>query len=476
MISAVTFALMGLLILALTSTAVYAYGKGYGINKEGYVLSFRNLGPFIAAISIGMAWANSPALFVAPLQAYNVGLVGWFWFSFGNIITLMVFAYAAQYVRSNMPEGYTMAGYLREQHGNFLHKVYIIAGLTTSTVYLCVGIVAAATMISLMAGIDKIYTTTVLTCIALTLSFRTGFRATVLTEVLKFALIVCTLFGILAYLFYDPSIKPFTEGLGGIKGTGADIFGTANAWAVFATFGIITFVSQMSAPWADNNFIQRAFAFGGDKRKIYIAFIFGAIFFALVPISTGIIGATGVANGVTLPQGGDMQYIILYIINSLVGYPALLFYCFIVMLSTVSIVDSQLTNTASIVRNDVLSYFNLDDETALRYTRYALLISGALAIAIVNVSFVNLFYIFMLGGVIRGVMGLQTVGLVFKPQWFHNIITPAIMLVGIILAIVGYTYSNIYKDTAIILPMMLTLVFGTPLLSIVGSRLITKKD
>ena len=332
MIEVSTLILMAIALVAITSTAVYAYGKGYGSSKEGFLLSLRNLGPAIAAISIGMAWTNSPAIFVAPLQAYNVGLVGWFWFIFGNALTLAVFAFAAQHIRATLPEGYTMAGYLRKSHGETIHKVYLTTAVVNSIVVMCTALVAGATLVSVLAGIPKLHSTVALVALALTLSFRTGFRATVLTEVIKFVVLVGSLIGLIAYLFTTPDIKFFTEGLGGIKGTGSDIFGTATAWTVFATFGIITFMGQMSAPWADNNFIQRAFAFGGDRKMIWISFVLGAVVFVLTPIMTGMIGFFGAANQIAVPAGAG-QNTIIHLVNLMIGPTAMLVICFMVLLS-----------------------------------------------------------------------------------------------------------------------------------------------
>lgn len=472
MIDIFTLVLMVIALVAITSTAVYTYGKGYGASKEGYLLSLRNLGPSIAAISIGMAWTNSPAIFVAPLQAYNVGLVGWFWFMFGNALTLAVFAFAAQHIRATLPEGYTMAGYLRQSHGETMHKLYLSTAIINSVIVMCTALVAGSTMISVLSGIPKLYSTIALVALALTLSFRTGFRATVLTEVIKFVVLVGGFLALVSYLFITPDIKLFTEGLGGIKGTGADIFRTATAWTVFATFGIIAFMGQMSAPWADNNFIQRAFAFGGNHKTVWISFVLAAVIFTLTPIMTGMIGFFGVANQIALPVGAG-QNAIIFIVNQMIGPTAMLVICFMVLLSTIAITDSQLTNSAALIRHDIIDNYKLDEETSLRYTRYALLLTGIIGVLIVNIPFVNLVYIFLLQNVFRAVLGLTTAGLIFKPKYFDGKITAAVLTVMIIACTTGFTLMEIYNtNKELTLPLVLAGVFATPILSALLSKVI----
>lgn len=456
----------------MTSIPVYFYAKGYGNNKESFLLSLRNLTPAVAGISLGMAWANSPALFISSGQAYNVGLVGWFWFVIGNILTLAVFGWGAQKVRQTLPEGYTMAGYMKKIHGPSIHKNYLVCSVIISFAVLCIGLVAISTLIAITSGISKLLASLIIVAIAATLSFRAGFRATVLVEIVKFA-IALIVFGFILYsLSTLDTIKGFADGLAGIKGTGGDIIGTENAWKVFATFGIVTFIGQMSAPWVDNNFIQRAFAYGGDKKKIYRSFILGALFFAVFPITTGIVAFYGVANAanVVVPDGQG-QYVIVHIINQLIGHGAAIAFCLVAFLSSLAIVDDQINNFSDLFKNDVIEAWKISEDKQLLYTRVGSVIFAGLGVAVLNLGFVNLLYVLLLGNIIRASMGLTTVGLIFRPGWFNANRTGIMLTVSLILTAIGFTYITIEGLKEYILPLTLISFVGTPIASYLISRI-----
>jgi len=458
-----------MLIFLTSSGLIYAFGRGYSFRKEGFLLSYRNLGPIISAISIGMAWAGTPALFIASGQAFGVGLVGLFWFSIGNILTLMLFAFAAQKIRQAVPEGYTLSDFIKEKYGNLSSKVYTYAALVINYVTICVTMVAVVFFINALSGIDKLWISLSLILVSLTLSFKTGFRATVITEMLKFALVVLGLGGIVLALAINPDIKNFTDGIGGVKGLGSDIFGTATAWTVFSTFGIITFFAQISAPWADNNFSQRAFAFGGDQNKIWISYVLGAIFFGVIPIMTGLIGFWGVANGV-IPS--NPQYAIVSIIEQLVGYPALLVLCSVVLITSVSIIDSQLSCAASLIRTNIINNLDIDETRGLMLTRIGMLILCLAGIITTNWPGITYGYIFLLAACCRLPMGLLTALLVFKPSWFTGKAICISIPLGIATALFGYSYIEYTGDKSWTLPLVLCCVFLPSALSAGLSRII----
>ena len=155
----------------------------------------------------------------------------------------------------------------------------------------------------------------------------------------------------------------------------------------------------------------------------------------------------------------------------MIGPTAMLAICFMVLLSTIAITDSQLTNSAALIRHDIIDNYNIEEETKLRYTRYALLLTGVIGVAIVNIPFVNLVYIFLLQNVIRAVIGLTTAGLVFRPKCFDGKITAAVITVMIIACATGFTLIEVYNaNKELTLPLVLAGVFATPIISMALSK------
>ena len=467
MFSAIEWYVIAISVFCLTYGLVQYFANGYGQNKESFLLSLRNITPIWLAISLGMAWANSPSFWVASGQAYNVGLVGWFWFSIGNIATLAVFGYAAQTVRKAMPDGYTLAGYFKTTHGILIHKTYVFCSILIALITACIALSAISTIISMTSDISRPLAGLLVIASAIFLSYRVGFRATALIELIKFATVVVVFGSIITYLSTTPTISSFANGLAGIKGNGNDIFGTVNAWTVFATFGIVTFLGQLSAPWVDNNFIQRAFAYKGNFNNIWKSYVFGALVFSFVCISCGVIAFFGVANAVPIEKGFE-QYAMMSIVNQLVGHPAAFALGFLAFISCLGIVDDQISNINSLVKNDILSD-KYDDKTSLFYTR---LVSAAAVVAVmifINLSWVNLLYFLLLGNIARCSIGSTTVGLIFRPKWFDGNITGIILLISFIITAIGFTTITLTGMKEFILPLTLASVFLTPTVAILLS-------
>ena len=82
-------AIFGLSMIALTAWV----GRGHQKNRAEFLVAGRSLGVWLAALSIAASWIWAPALFVASQKAYDQGLPGVFWFTFPNVLSLVLVGY-----------------------------------------------------------------------------------------------------------------------------------------------------------------------------------------------------------------------------------------------------------------------------------------------------------------------------------------------------------------------------------------------
>ena len=84
----------GIAILAAYAAVVFAltwwFASGYATSKEGFLVARRELNPIQGAMSTGAAWMWAPGMFISAQQAYQNGVVGLFWFTIGNFLSLIV--------------------------------------------------------------------------------------------------------------------------------------------------------------------------------------------------------------------------------------------------------------------------------------------------------------------------------------------------------------------------------------------------
>ena len=82
----VVFALIMILATSVTSRAHKWH------TAVGFMAAGRSVPWWLGAISICVTWIWAPALFISSKQAYENGLPGIFWFTFPNILSLMIIA------------------------------------------------------------------------------------------------------------------------------------------------------------------------------------------------------------------------------------------------------------------------------------------------------------------------------------------------------------------------------------------------
>src|SRR5450631_3433839 len=66
---------------------------------DGFMAAGRKVPWWLGAVSIAITWIWAPALFVSVQQAYQQGLPGIFWFTFPNILALVIIAPLAVRIR-----------------------------------------------------------------------------------------------------------------------------------------------------------------------------------------------------------------------------------------------------------------------------------------------------------------------------------------------------------------------------------------
>ena len=99
----------------------------------------RNVSWWLGATSIAASWIWAPALFVSVQVAYEKGLPGIFWFTFPNIIALLLFIFLAPKIREKLPYGYTLPQWIRYKLKirQFLREIAKIIEINKETVTLC---------------------------------------------------------------------------------------------------------------------------------------------------------------------------------------------------------------------------------------------------------------------------------------------------------------------------------------------------
>lgn len=456
----------GLIAFALT----YWYSRGYNDTKTSFLVARRELNTFQGSLSIAAAWLWAPGLFISTQQAYQNGLVGLFWFCIGNFLTLILFAYFANRLRAEMPNGFTFSGFIKEKFSARVQNIYIVEMIVLAVCAFAINILAGSKTVEILTGIPYQFSAVAMALIALTYSFRTGLKATVITEIFKI-LVVWTgvIIMVPAVIYTAGGWDTVVAGLGGIKKDGADIFGTEKAWTVFATFGAAAFLGHLGGPWGDNSFYQRTFAI--KKESVLKSFIIAAFVFGIIPVMMGLLGFVAAGSAMEIPANlvGTTNAVV---IAKFLPATAAILFVFIVFAGLVSILDSQFASVANMTGHDIYNKYKnkVDDQQVIKYARTGMIVLAIAGLAIAFIPGITLLHIFLFFATVRAAVWLPSMLAIVKP----SLASEQGMFWGILIAIaVGlplFVYGNLNKILVLNLAGTLIAIFGSIVLVLAISQ------
>ena len=457
-------AVYGLIAFAFT----YYFSRGYNDNKTSFLVARRELGTFQGSLSVAAAWLWAPGLFISAQQAYVNGLVGLFWFCLGNFLTLGAFAYFAKRIRTNEPEGFTFSGYLRDRFSGRVQSLFVVEMVILATCAFAINLLAGSKTVETLTGIDYTLATFLMAGVAILYSFRTGLKATVVTEIIKIIVVWTGVIILVPWVIVNAGgWDTVVAGLGGRTGQGAAIFGTPFAWGIFTGFGAAAFLGHMGGPWGDNSFYQRAFSI--KTESIIPSYVIASFVFIVIPICMGLLGFVAAGTGLEIPNNmvGTTNAIV---IGTFLPPVAALVFAFMIFAGLVAILDSQFASVANMTGHDVYNKFKMG--SPISTARYGMVALAILGLIVANIPGMQLVYLFLFFAVLRAGVWLPSMMAVMRPHWvteqgmFWGILIP--VTIGEILFVAGKLG---YTDTAFM--GTLIAIFGSPVLTLIlsnGSR------
>lgn len=398
-------------------------------DTDNFHVANRKLGMWQAAMSIAATWIWAPALFTSAEKAYSSGIPGLFWFLVPNVACLILFVPFAKKIRERMPEGITLSNFMATQYQSkkvkyaYLGQLSLLSVLSTG-----VQLLAGGKILSAITGIPFWVMTIILAVIAFSYSQFSGIKASVLTDAIQMILMLlaCLIFVPWA-LSMDGGVSNLLNGLGGISGEFKHLF-DGNGISVLLSFGIPTAIGLIAGPFGDQCFWQRAFSI--KKGKIGKAFILGALMFAVVPLSMGILGYVAAGSGYVAADTGMVNF---ELITNLFPKWVMLPFLFMVISGLLSTVDSNLCAVASLT-----SDFGASMKTAKGSMGVLLL----LGIGIANIPGLTVTHLFLFYCTIRATTLLPTAMTLLNKKLSGNGIFYGIIS-SVVIGLPIFAYGNI---------------------------------
>jgi Na+/proline symporter len=349
----------------------------------------RNMGTVQSALSIAATWIWAPALFTSAERAYLQGVPGLFWFLAPNVFCLLLFIPFAEKIRTLMPRGVTLSGFMGERYGPAAKRAYLFQLSALSVLSTGVNLLAGAAVLKTITGLPFPLLTIILAAIAYSYSQISGIKASVLTDAVQMILILAACFLFVPWALHRNGLASLTAGIAGPQGEYGGIL-SGKGLEVFLTFGLPTAIGLIAGPFGDQNFWQRTFAI--KKEKIGKAFFLGAAAFAVVPLSMGLLGYIARGSGFTPANPGVVN---LELVVGLFPAWSILPFVFMLVSGLLSTVDSNLCAMASLT-TDLFA-----DADNMVIPRGAMLLNLILGIAIANIPGLTVTSLFLFYGTLR---------------------------------------------------------------------------
>lgn len=231
------------------------------------------------AMSMAATWICAPAIFVASSMAYYNGMYGFLWFLVPNVLTLLLFGYFAQYfVSSNGNESFVGIPdlFVDNKRQSVIHSIVSAILLINSTCIQILGLHALLQMYfpDIYIGLSAV----IVSMFCYIYTKYGGIKICIISDKYKYLITLAICLLLIVVSCYTIEFSKIT------------VFGVNNPdfIDISLSFGIISAVGLMGAPYADSTFWQRVFS--SCKTDVLKMFFQSGLYFMLVPLCFGIIG------------------------------------------------------------------------------------------------------------------------------------------------------------------------------------------
>lgn len=449
-----TLLFLGLYLAFIAGITIFLRKDRY--SKEAYLVGDRRIRPWSMALSIASTWIWAPALFVSAEQAYASGVPGVFWFIVPNVLCLIIFIPIAKRVRGQMPNGFTLSGFMGERYSRRVKNVYLFQLSALSLFSTAVQLLAGGKILSLMTGLPFWLMTILLSLFTYGYSRKYGIRASVLTEGAQMVIMLLACLILVPFAIHLNGVSVLKNGLGGISGNYRHLF-DAHGIEVMLTFGIPTAIGLIAGPFGDQNFWQRVFSI--RQKHIGVTFGVGAVLFAIVPLAMSGLGFIAAGSGM-IPV--DQSVVNLELVTAIFPEWAAWVFMYMLLSGLLSTLNSNLCSISSLVTD-------MREKSDIKDLQVSMLVLALVATAIANIPGLTIMHLFLFYGVLRASTFIPVVLTAFKvrltePGVFYGV------LASLVVGFPVFAYGNLFDSSAAILAGSIMTMLLSGLIAVIMSK------
>ena len=195
-------ALLLIVIISLVFTLIGILYSRKHQSLSNYLTAGRNIGALSLTASL-VASALGAWILFGPASAATWGGIGSIiGYSIGAAFPMIAFIFLGIKIRKVFPRGTTLTEFIHHKFGKNLFKLVLILTIFYMFIFLCAEVTAVSMLMNYISGTPLWLTSTLVIVATLTYTLYGGLRASILTDILQFFVVLILLFISAYYLFF----------------------------------------------------------------------------------------------------------------------------------------------------------------------------------------------------------------------------------------------------------------------------------
>lgn len=349
-------------------------------NADNFMTAGNHVGFGISAASMTATWIWASSMYASATSGYTYGISGPIHYGlWGALMILFIYPFGRR-IRTLAPRAHTLAEIMYARHGRSSQLMLAGSNVVGSLISLMSNFIAGGVLISLLSPLNFIQGVLVIAGGVLLYTLWSGFRASVLTDVIQLLGMLGAVVVLIPIVFFAAGFPAaFETGAANLTPAQGNFFSSE----AFFNQGAPYIAAVLAYAIGNQTIAQRLFAVREDLIKP--TFVTAAVGYGSTVIGIGMFGVLALYLGIE-PLDGDVNNLIPQMAGTYLPAILVALFFLLVLGALSSTADSDLAALSSIVMTDgyghtVAGRSKADPRRMLLIGRATMIVATALAVA-----------------------------------------------------------------------------------------------
>jgi len=429
-------------------------------NVDGYMNSTGAVGFGISAASMTATWIWAASFYAAATSGYKYGISGPIHYGlWGALMILFIYPFGMRF-RKLAPEAHTLAEIIHARHGRSSQLILAGSNIVGSLISLMANFTAAGALVAMLSPLEFVHGVLIAGVGTLAYTLWSGFRASILTDVVQVAAMLGAAAIIIPAVFFSAGgTEVVSQGWDRFTAEQANLFSRT----AFLEQGAPYFAAVLAYAIGNQTIAQRLFAVREDMIKP--TFISATVSYGATVIGLGMLGVVALMVGLE-PAGGDHNNLIPQMASNYLS-PVLIGVFFIMVIGSLSsTADSDLAALSSIVMTDIygrnVAKGRVDPKVMLWVGRITMI--AATTAGLVFASYrIDILSLLVFVGALWGSIVFPVIASLYWPRINNRAFTVSVLVSLVVFCLVRFGLVPLEGGSALVLEAFATIGAGVVL-------------